>query len=470
MAKERGVQQARRLRFAPLGMKERGARALLLFAIALMAISAPAQVLKDNTHPPQPEQMQPPAPPKPKKLGPRALAVVEFLPGGQARLVPVALWINDRFYDASLYAANPAPMAVQPETVYEVSDFGQPTGLFTVTTPEQIKGNWIAAGKWKPDMPMDIKLAQQAAKAAKVPAKPKPFDVNSDRPILKRSGDSSGQAGSSKGGQSTSRNDNTPPPDEPPDRPILKKPESETQPQAPAANTMNASASMGPSPDESDPNRPVLRRGAPEQKTSTPDLTVIERSPVPTNDPMQRGGRHSFVAISDAGPYEPRTLLYAMNASERSDKADQLRALAIQEIQKFIATHKTPTLPKNATINDYDLRSYDLDFTNSPTFVLSAKLPVSGAKSLRGGEFDYFVTVVAHEDINGLPIKIFSSVSDSNHLDVFPRMEIIDAVQADVNGRSDLLFRQYSDTGVNYSLYRVFPYDMEKVFEGGSPV
>ena len=98
-------------------------------------------------------------------------------------------------------------------------------------------------------------------------------------------------------------------------------------------------------------------------------------------------------------------------------------------------------MPKGATITDYDLRAYDLDFSNSPTFVLTAALPVEGAKALRGGEFDYYVTVVAREDINGTPIKIFSVVSDSNHLDAFPRMEMVDAVDADANGRGDLLFR-----------------------------
>ena len=125
-------------------------------------------------------------------------------------------------------------------------------------------------------------------------------------------------------------------------------------------------------------------------------------------------------------------------------------------------------MPKTAAITDYDLRSFDLDFSNSPTLVLTATLSLPAAKALRGGEFDYFVTVVAREDINGTPIKIFSLVSDSNHLDSFPRMEMIDAVDADANGRGDLLFRQHSDSGISYSLYRVYPYDMQKVFEGGA--
>jgi hypothetical protein len=47
-------------------------------------------------------------------------------------------------------------------------------------------------------------------------------------------------------------------------------------------------------------------------------------------------------------------------------------------------------------------------------------------------------------------------------------MEIIDALDADANGRGDLLFRQYSDVAISYSLYRVYPYEMKKVFEGGS--
>jgi len=163
-------------------------------------------------------------------------------------------------------------------------------------------------------------------------------------------------------------------------------------------------------------------------------------------------------------------MVYAMNPQERASKEAALRTLALAEIRKFIANRHTPAIAKDAYIHDYDLRAYDLDYSNSPTLVLTATLPVDGAKAFRGGEFDYFVTFVAREDINGDPIKIFSSVTDSNHLDVFPRMETVGAVNADVNGRGDLLFRQYSDTGVNYSLYRVFPYNMEKIFEGGAGV
>ena len=441
-----------------------------------------AQVLQDHT-----QQNQPPAPSqtskKKTKRGPRALAVVEFLPGGKARLVPIALWIDDHFYDASLYGANPEPMAVEPETVYEAYDYGQPTGLFTVTTPEEVKGSWVAMGNWKPHLTMDETATQQKANQPK--PKPKAFDVNSERPVLRR-GDSngstasssqSGVAGSTTNQQTTGSIPTAPAPSEPPDRPVLKKPTSEAEPAATSSASAadGGSSSAAPSPDERDPNRPILRRGNQQATSAEPAPNATDKM----TSQMQSAqgklmntiatlGHRSYPAISDAGSYESRPLLYSMDSMERANKADQMRALALEEIGKFVAQRKTPALPKNATLADYELRAFDLDFSNSPTLVLTATLPVTGAKALRGGDFEYFVTVVAHEDVNGTPIKIFSLVSDSNHLDAFPRMQIIDAVDADANGRGDLLFRQYSDSGISYSLYRVYPYDMQKVFEGGA--
>jgi hypothetical protein len=458
----------------------------MLLTLWLLVPFCAAQVLQDHTH----NQQPPPSNDskinaKPTKRGPRALAVVEFLPGGKARLVPVALWIDGRFYDASLYGANPAPMALEPETVYEATDYGEPTGLFTVETPEQVKGNWVATGQWKPHLEMDEKAAQQKARQPK--SKPKAYDVNDDPPVLKRGGgDSPNSTQSGSGGSGTSQtaspgssaSSSAP---EPPDRPTLKK--SAPSPSADSTSTTASSSTPGTtpagaaSPDEGDPNRPVLRRGAqPQQTASAPATASATNKQVAAMHDAQGKlltmtaelGHRSYPAISDAGAYETRSLLYSMDSTERNNKSQQLRALAMDAIGKFLAKRKTPALPKGAAISDYDLRAYDLDFSNSPTFVLTATLPVNSAKALRGGEFDYYVTVVAREDINGTPIKIFSLVSDSNHLDAFPRLEMIDAVDADANGRADLLFRERSDSGVSYGLYRVYPYDMQKVFEGGA--
>jgi hypothetical protein len=441
---------------------------------------------------------------KKSKRGPRALAVVEFLPGGSARLVPIALWIDDRFYDASLYGSNPEPMAIQPETVYEVTDYGEPTGLFTVLTPKEVNGSWLADGRWKPQYAFDQKLAEQAAKQPKQKPVSNPDD---DRPTLRRSGSSGSPSGNSSGagnsgsaggagnsttqssapssGSSNSSANSTPPKSvDDPDRPTLKKPAQETAAAKPSlggtssASSATASAAKTSAGDENDPDRPLLRRG-PQPAASTASTpaaagskagAAMEDAQTKLVTTMARLGRRSFPAVSDAGRYETRSLLYAMNAEERTQRSAQMCDLALAEIRTFISKRNTPALAKTAAIADYDLRGFDLDFSNSPTLVLTAKLPVPTAKALRGGEFDYFITVVAREDINGNPIKIFSSVTDSNHLDAFSRMEIIDAVDADANGRGDLLFRQYSDTGINYGLYRIFPYQMQKVFEGGSGI
>lgn len=426
--------------------------------------------------------------PKPKKRGARAIAVLEFLPGGGARLVPVALWLDGQFYDASLYEANPEPLALEPETVYEATDYGRPTGLFTVTRPEEIKGSWIGAGQWKPHQSLDEMAAKKPA--AKFSKPTQSFNVNEDRPILKRagSGSSSNPGGSGDSGASqspSSSTENTKSPDtittpNPPDRPTLKKsPDSSTAPAtsspaaAPANDGSTSAASLGSSPDERDPNRPLLRYGKPKTETSAsePALPVEPSAAMGgTQAKLMMGpmGRRSYPAVSDAGPYQTRSFLYVMSPAERADKLEQMHLLAMDAIRKFIVQRKTPAIPKNATITDDDLRIFDLEASNSPTLVFTGTLPVPGVKTLRAAEFKYFVTVVAHEDIDGAPIQIFSSVTNSNYLDAFPRMEIIDAVDADANGRGDLLFRQYSDGGISYSLYRVYPFDMRKIFQGGA--
>ena len=161
-------------------------------------------------------------------------------------------------------------------------------------------------------------------------------------------------------------------------------------------------------------------------------------------------------------------MLYSMSPGERQTQEQQVLKLALDEMRAFAAKHNGPAIPKTAAITDYDARAYDLDYSSSPTIVLTAKLPVTGAKV--PPDFTYFATVVARVDINDQAQKLFLSVSDTRHLDAYPRMELIDALDADANGRGDLLFRQYSDSGVSYSLYRVSPYQIEKIFEGGSPL
>ena len=172
------------------------------------------------------ERAQPPrtsSTAKKTKRGPRAIAVLEFLPGGKMRLVPIALWMDGRYYDASLYAANPVPMAVEPETVYEARSFGEPTGTFTIASPMQVNGSWVADGSWRPHLAMDERAAAQAAKDAANKPKGNPSkavttgDAESGRPVLKRAPGSGGDSSSgSQPAPSTTSNDSRPANDEAP--------------------------------------------------------------------------------------------------------------------------------------------------------------------------------------------------------------------------------------------------------------
>ncbi len=463
---------------------------------------------------------------KKSKRGPRAIAVVEFLPDGGMRLVPIALWIDGKYYDASLYGANPEPMAVEPETVYEAQSLGEPTGTFTVTEPRQVNGSWIADGSWRPHLALDEQLAAKAAKDAANKPKANPDktvfsgETDDSRPVLKRApgsgadsgsttqpsqsttasdpdrptmkrpaGDSSSNpAASSSGGSTSTTSSQTPVDDNDPNRPVMKRSSPASTSPAPSGSSDSGSMPMtqaAATSNDNDPNRPVLSHN----RTAKPQITsdaVSAKNDAPYTAGMK--GAKAYPAISDASDYRGRPLLYSMSPGERQTQEQQALKLAMDEIRAFAAKHTGPAIPKTAAITDYDVRAFDLDYSSSPTIVLTAKLPVAPSvappakvpaakgpaakapptKTSPAGDFTYYVTIVAKVDINDQPQKIFSSVTDTRHLDAYPRMELIDALDADANGRGDLLFRRYSDTGISYGLYRVSPYQIEKIFEGGS--
>src|ERR1700676_1181402 len=118
--------------------------------------------------------------------GPRALGLLELAPNGKARLIPITILIDGKYYDAGAYKAAPVPMALWSDTVYEAVRTGVSLGLFTVTGALQRKGagdatEWMAEGTWQ--SASDIK-----AKVAKKPAPSVPRGINEDEgpPVLRR--------------------------------------------------------------------------------------------------------------------------------------------------------------------------------------------------------------------------------------------------------------------------------------------
>jgi hypothetical protein len=76
------------------------------------------------------------------------------------------------------------------------------------------------------------------------------------------------------------------------------------------------------------------------------------------------------------------------------------------------------------------------------------------------------VAVVARQDIYGDLHKAFASTTDDQRLDVTPRYELIDAVDANGDGAGELLFRVTSDSGTAYNVYRVVGDTLWPLFEG----
>src|SRR6202049_4687314 len=82
--------------------------------------------------------------------GPRAIGLIQLSPKGKARLTPIAIMMDGKFYDAGSYKAAPVPMALDFGIVYEGFRSGVSQGVFTITQPGQLNHVWIAEGTWLP--------------------------------------------------------------------------------------------------------------------------------------------------------------------------------------------------------------------------------------------------------------------------------------------------------------------------------
>src|SRR5580700_2024319 len=121
--------------------------------------------------------------------GPRALGLLELDPNGKARLIPIAILIDGKYYDASAYKAAPVPMALWTDTVYEAIHTGVSLGLFTVTAPHQHKDEggqtvWWAEGGWQ----TAESLKAMAAKKKPVASTPRGMNDDEGPPVLRRAG------------------------------------------------------------------------------------------------------------------------------------------------------------------------------------------------------------------------------------------------------------------------------------------
>jgi hypothetical protein len=355
----------------------------------------------------------------------RGTAVMESGEGGW-RLIPVCIFSAGKFYDADFYQSSPVPMSLIDGTIYEVQKSGTPVGTFNVNNVVRSGAVWYGLGNYT-DFADTAK--QQSAKAkGTIDLKDSGPD---DRPVLKR---------------------NTPAPKPEAAAPTPTRNDTET------ANT--------------DPDRPILKRG-----TQAPPAAVAGPNEDPTAMAERiRRSKELNVAVSDPSLRATRPFVYEWDEPQKKQLAEAMAKLAATELSKVAKARGLTFGPKDKIeFSDSSIHAYDVDYSNNPQVVYTAKLipstrQVAGlskdnaSEVMRGG---IYVTAVARVNYNGELERIFAEVSDPRDLNTYPRMELVDAVDVDSDNRAELLFSQLTENGRRFVVYRLYGLQMNELFTSG---
>jgi hypothetical protein len=451
---------------------------------------------------------------------PRAVGIVQFSNGNKGTLIPVAILINGKFYDASAYKADPVPMALESGTVYEAELAGDPDGLFTVNGAlhSQSPGSthaWVGTGIYLPpgtaapkdtrkaeDVPVGLggssgedeppRLTRGSSKPAGSDprsAADKPGSGRAQTPSPSAPTGSQPTAGGSASGQDTPKAANPPSPDKPAQG-SAKQPDVAT-PTGSDKSSAQSTASKTSDESSGDYYRPQLRRGKPTE-SAPPDeddkLVAVKGAGVGHPATGSGSGGATSVkmvaAISDAAGPDPQSYKFFWKTGEEEERRNQMLALATQELKAYVvalAKNQIPAQPVAKTgsrghragakqqepeFENVQFRGFNVWLTDQPVMVLSAeaRVPAAPGTSAPANE-PYSIMLVARTDIYGNLQKLYSGVTDRFHLDVTPRLELIDVVDADGDGRGELLFHETTDTGGGYLIYRATADKLWKMFD-----
>lgn len=390
------------------------------------------------------------------------MGLLQLAANGKAHLVPVIIMIDGKFYDAGAYKADPVPMALQPETVYEALKSGVSQGLFTVSGAMAQDAGWIADGKWRSSADIKAETERNKAEAAKKAYKA-PEEVGGP-PKLKRAPQSGDQTP-----PSSSNTQATPAASNPP--------ASQTKETAPSSSSTS-------SKDDSASTTPIARSADSQNSIDAPDRPMLRHQPVSETtheqtkagnaDEPLKGPIQLIAAVSDSDGAEPRPYTYQLKPEEEQKFLRTMTAMATEEVRarasQLLAeaepavksTRKSAKPAITLELQDVQMHVFDLTSSNEPVLVLTATATVPNARI----PLQYTTALVAREDIYGELHKVFAQASDSQHLDVIPKYEFIDAVDVDGDGRGELLFRTTGDRGTAFNVYAVIGDRLWPIFEG----
>jgi hypothetical protein len=403
------------------------------------------------------------------RKGPRAIALLELAANGKARLIPITVMYDGKFYDAESYKASPVPMALQRDTVYEAVRTGVSQGIFTVVDAFHRGNQWVADGKWEPAGAVPLKKRPPEPTASR--------DDDQDKPPVLRRPPSESRSG--VGSETPKTNPPAPPAA---NAPVTTPPESAGTEDSPPDKDRPV-LRRGKQPPTAAEEQPNTGRGSSAAPAQTPTVTAAKTEERKTVE--QKTTPLLIPAISDAGGSDPRPYSYTIKSAEEQQLRKKMLAMASAEIRDRIrqvasegaetapartASQKTKTAAVKAAVpsfEDTQFRILDLSTSNEPVLVLTSNARLPGRTRISaGGDIQYHVALVVREDVSGELRKAFSSVTDSRHLDIQPRLELIDAVDADGDGRGELLFRQISDKGSAFVVYRVIGDQLWALFQG----
>lgn len=468
-----------------------------------------------------------------KDVGPRALALLRLTADGKASLVPIVILINGKFWDATAYKAAPIPMALEPGTVYEAEHTGNSLGLFTVGTALHSNAAnaptpWIGTGSWVPagtevankphkaeNVPLGINGGDQPPRLTRNPSKDTPPASAAPSPApAPTSGPSSGDEPPrlSKPAPAEAPPANSPPASSPGSGPPQGDSKGTTAPSqsgapqsAPASSAPQAGArppkgenvpASDSGADEAD--RPRLRRGKPTEPLPDEEVpgyskpgVVPAASAGKTANVAAAGGPVQLIpAISDAGGPDPRSFGFEWLKDEEVERRQQMTDLAKLQLRSYLdaqakaritpassaaqtTRHKQVSKPPEPVFENVRMATYDLWTNNQPVMIFSAEAhmqaPAAGEEGGVESDLQYSILLVAYPDIYNNLHKLYAGVTDKYHLDLTPRLELIDAVDADGDGRGELLFRETTDAGSGWVIYRATADTLWKMFDSLNP-